>query len=140
MKKPSYAKLEYRIKELERVALENKKSSTDFSTRQNHETLNDIDFLECLDAVGQAMNTSKDVDHIIEDAIGAVFSFFGCDRVWVFHPCDPDSSTFRVLSEKNHPQYYGTIKKYDQIGEMLTVVEFLLTDILKFQQQVRNSN
>ncbi len=105
MKKPTNEDLEQRIKELNSNVVENEQSNTSLS--KNIINISEIDFLACLDVVGQAMNESKDVDHIIENAISAVFSFFECDRVWVFYPCDPDFPTFRVLSEKNNPEYPG---------------------------------
>lgn len=63
--------------------------------------------LEYLDVVSQAMHKSQDVDRIIDDVIGAVFTIFGCDRIWLFHPCDPTAETFRVLAEKTKPEYPG---------------------------------
>lgn len=64
-------------------------------------------FLGCLDVVNQAMSKPKDVDLIIDDVIDTVFSLFGCDRIWLLHPCDPDKSTFRVVAEKNKSEHPG---------------------------------
>jgi PAS domain S-box-containing protein len=70
-------------------------------------TINGEDILECLDIVSQAMKKSTDVENIIDEIIDAVFSMFGCDRIWLFYPCDPDAGTFRVLAEKNKPEFPG---------------------------------
>ena len=107
MKKPTYEELEQRIKELQEVVPESKQSGVLSLSRKNYEVADEIDILKCLDVVSQAMNTFKDVNDIIDDVIGAVFLIFGCDRIWLFYPCDPDAQTFQVLVEKNNPEYPG---------------------------------
>jgi PAS domain S-box-containing protein len=67
----------------------------------------EIDFLNSLDLVSQAMNNARDIDHVIEDVLDTVSSIFGCDRIWLFYPCDPDAPTFRVLAERNRSEYPG---------------------------------
>ncbi len=74
-----------------------------------------MDFLDCLDSVSQAMNRAKDVDHIIDDVLDAVFAIFECDRIWLFHPCDPNTATIRVLAEKNRPEYPGAFSSGQEI-------------------------
>jgi PAS domain S-box-containing protein len=61
------------------------------------------------------MNKAKDVDHIIDDVLDAVFTIFGCDRIWLFHPCDPDTATIKVLAEKNKPEYPGAFTSGEEI-------------------------
>lgn len=77
--------------------------------------MTEIDFLKSLDLVSQAMNKAKDVDHIIEDVLEMVFSLFACDRTWLFHPCDPNTATIRVLAEKNKPEYPGAFTSGQEI-------------------------
>jgi PAS domain S-box-containing protein len=67
----------------------------------------EIDFLNSLDLVSQAINKAKDFDHVIEGVLDTVSSIFGCDRIWLFYPCDPDAPTFKVLAERNRPEYPG---------------------------------
>jgi CheY-like chemotaxis protein len=66
-----------------------------------------MEIFKHLDLVNQALRDTKDLEHIIEDVLEAVFLIFRCDRVWLFHPCDPDAATIRVLAEKNRPEYPG---------------------------------
>jgi PAS domain S-box-containing protein len=66
-----------------------------------------VHFLKNLELVSKAMNSAKDVEHIIDDVLEAVFSIFDCDRIWLFHPCDPNATSFRVLAEKTKPEYPG---------------------------------
>ena len=108
MQKPTYEELEQRIRVLEDVIFQGGRTRLTSLTAQDVPPFTDEQyFLDCLDVVTQAMHKSKDVEHIIDDVIGAVFSIFGCDRIWLFHPCDPDAETFRVLAEKNKPEYPG---------------------------------
>ncbi len=94
MQKPTYEELEKRVKKLEEIAAKSK-------------TLNEMHFLESLEVVNQAISADTEVNHIIDDVIGAVFLIFECDRIWLFHPCDPNAPTFRVLAEKNKAEYPG---------------------------------
>jgi len=68
-----------------------------------------------LELVSQAMNKTRDVDHVIENVLDVVFSIFGCDRAWLFHPCDPGTATIRVLAEKNKPEYPGAFTSGQEI-------------------------
>ncbi len=72
-------------------------------------------FLKSLGIVSQAMNKSKDVGHIIDDVLDAVFTIFGCDRIWLAYPCDPDTATFKVLAEKNKPEYPGAVASGEEL-------------------------
>jgi PAS domain S-box-containing protein len=71
--------------------------------------------LKSLGIVSQAMNQAKDVEHIIDDVLDAVFTLFGCDRIWLFYPCDPDTPTIKVLAEKNKPEYPGAFASGEEI-------------------------
>ncbi len=72
-----------------------------------HKEVKELEYLEFLDIVNQAMKKSTAVDDIIDEVINAVYSIFDCDRIWLFYPCDPDAKTFKVLAEKNKPEYPG---------------------------------
>ncbi len=72
-------------------------------------------FLKSLGIVSQAMNKAKDVGHIIDDVLDAVFTIFGCDRIWLSYPCDPDTATFKVLAEKNKPEYPGAFASGEEL-------------------------
>lgn len=74
---------------------------------RNDQNVIETNVLENLEKVSRAMSKAKDVEHIIDDVLHTVFSIFDCDRIWLFHPCDPNAPTFRVLAEKNKPEYPG---------------------------------
>lgn len=105
--KPTYEELEQRLKEFENIASESKQSAPRSLSGKNYKIADEIDFLECLDVVSQAMQKSTNVENIIEDVLNAVFSMFKCDRIWLFYPCDPGAPTFKVLLEINRPEYPG---------------------------------
>lgn len=94
MQKPTYEELEKQVKKLEEIAAKSK-------------TLNEIHFLESLEIVNKAISKDTEVNQVIDDVIGSVFSIFECDRIWLFHPCDPNAPTIQVLAEKNKQEYSG---------------------------------
>jgi len=77
--------------------------------------MTELNFLESLEIVSRAMNQAKDVEHIIEEVLDAVFLIFGCDRIWLFHPCDPNTATIRVLAEKNKPEFPGAFTSGQEV-------------------------
>ena len=127
MQNQTYEELEQRIKELEEGVLKSGQSTTLSSiTKKDDGIVGEKHFLEYLEVVSQAMNKSKDVDQIIDDVLGAVFAIFGCDRIWLFHPCDPNAVTFRVLAEKNRPEYPGGLSMGQELpitSEAAKVIE-----------------
>jgi two-component system cell cycle sensor histidine kinase/response regulator CckA len=64
-------------------------------------------FAEGMDRVNRAILGTDDLDHMMRDTLDAVLGLFGCDRAWLFYPCDPDASTFRVPMEVTNPEYPG---------------------------------
>jgi PAS domain S-box-containing protein len=64
-------------------------------------------FAEGMDRVNRAILGTDDLDHMMRDTLDAVLGLFGCDRAWLFYPCDPDASTFRVPMEATNPEYPG---------------------------------
>ncbi len=75
--------------------------------------------MKALNFVSQAMTSAKNVDHVMEDVLDAVLSIFDCDRIWLFHPCDPNAATIRILAEKNKPAYPGAFLS----GQELPITE-----------------
>ncbi len=66
-----------------------------------------IHFLENLELVDQAIKQETDVEKMLWNVMKTVFEIFGCDRAWLFYPCDPDSPAFRIPVEINRPEYPG---------------------------------
>ena len=60
-------------------------------------------FLESMDQVNRAIQDTDDfgqMGHVLD----AVLGIFGCDRVWIVHPCDPESRTWRTVAERTRPE------------------------------------
>ena len=66
-----------------------------------------LNILDSLDKISKAINSSSKVEHVIDNILEAVFTIFGCDRAWLFHPCDPDTLAIQVLAEKYKEEYPG---------------------------------
>jgi PAS domain S-box-containing protein len=59
-------------------------------------------FLEGMDRVNQAIQDTDDFPQTTR-VLDAVLSIFGCDRAWIKYPCDPDSKTWRMVTECSCP-------------------------------------
>jgi len=68
-----------------------------------------IRFLENLELVDETIKRETDLERMLWRLMKTVFSIFGCDRAWLFHPCDPSSPTFRVPVEVTRPEYPGAM-------------------------------
>lgn len=75
--------------------------------RAEAERLSHIHFMESLDRITRSIESSNDLNQMMEDALATVLSIFECDRTWLFFPCLPESPTFRVPMEITRPEYPG---------------------------------
>ncbi|MFW9997140.1 MAG: PAS domain S-box protein [Candidatus Odinarchaeota archaeon] len=66
-----------------------------------------IAFLENMDSINTAIHSSTDLEEMMFNALKAVLSLFGCDRVWLIDPCDPGAPSWRVPMEVTSPDYPG---------------------------------
>jgi PAS domain S-box-containing protein len=66
-----------------------------------------IHFLECMDQVNRVIQKSDDVEQMLWKVLEKVFSIFGCDRIWLLNPCDPETPTYRIPVEVTRPEYPG---------------------------------
>jgi CheY-like chemotaxis protein len=64
-------------------------------------------FLESLDRVNQAMQGTNDLEQMMRALLEAVLSIFGCDRAWIFYPCDPEAPAWRAVMEQTRPEFPG---------------------------------
>ncbi len=64
-------------------------------------------FLEGMERVSQAIQSSTDPEQMMNDVLDEVLSIFGCDRAWLLYPCDPDSPTWSVPMERARPEWPG---------------------------------
>ncbi len=77
--------------------------------RQLDEREAHIRFLEDLKLVDEAIKREPDLELMLWRLMKTVHGIFGCDRAWLFHPCDPASPTFRVPVEVTRPEYPGAM-------------------------------
>lgn len=63
--------------------------------------------LESLDQINRSIQGTNDLEQMMSDTLSKVLSIYDCDRVWLFYPCDPDASTFRVPMEITKPEFPG---------------------------------
>ncbi|MBI9086922.1 MAG: PAS domain S-box protein [Desulfobacterales bacterium] len=76
--------------------------------KQTEELLREnIHFLESLKTINQVVNSSNDLDQMLNSVIASVFKLFDCDRAWLLYPCDPNSPSFNVPIESARPEYPG---------------------------------
>lgn len=66
-----------------------------------------LKYFENMDKVNRAIQQAYDLDQMMSAVLETVLSIFECDRAWLFHPCDPDASSFRVYGEITRPEYPG---------------------------------
>jgi PAS domain S-box-containing protein len=66
-----------------------------------------IHFLECMDQVNRVIQQSDDFEQMLWKVLEKVFAIFGCDRIWLLDPCDPEAPTYRIPVEVTRPEYPG---------------------------------
>ncbi len=62
-------------------------------------------FLESMDRINRAMQSTKDLEQMMSDAIDAILSIFDSDRAFLYYPCDPDAPSFEVVMERTRPEF-----------------------------------
>lgn len=71
------------------------------------ESMSQLSILDHLDKVNMIIRSSSDIHQVIDNILEEVFTIFGCDRAWLFYPCDPDILTIQVFAEKFNDEYPG---------------------------------
>jgi PAS domain S-box-containing protein len=64
-------------------------------------------FLESMDRINRAMQSTYDVESILREVLGGALEIFDCDRVWLSYPCDPEVPAWRVVMEQWRPEWPG---------------------------------
>jgi len=64
-------------------------------------------FLESMDRVNRAIQSTNDLERMMSNVLEAVLSIFGCDRAWLVYPCDPDATSWRVPMEQTRTEFPG---------------------------------
>ena len=87
------------ITDLASIAIERKRADDE---RQAH-----LWFLESMDQINRAIQSSNDLEQMMSDVLDAVLSIFDCDRAWLVYPCDPDAPSWKVPMEHVRPLFPG---------------------------------
>jgi PAS domain S-box-containing protein len=66
-----------------------------------------LSFLESLDRVNRAMQSTNDLERMMSDVLDTVLSIFDSDRAWLVYPCDPAAPSWRVAMEQTRPGFAG---------------------------------
>src|SRR3989442_8333975 len=85
--------------DLASIAIERKRADEE---RQSH-----LWFLESMNRVNRAIQTTNDLEQMMSNALDAVLEIFGCDRAWLAYPCDPDAASWTVPMEHTRPEFPG---------------------------------
>jgi PAS domain S-box-containing protein len=67
----------------------------------------DLQFLESLDRVNRAIQSTNDLERMTSQVLHLVLSMFDCDRAWLVYPCDPKASSWRAVMEHTRPEFPG---------------------------------
>lgn len=79
--------------------------------RAESERLANLHFFESLDRVNLALHSTNDLEQVLRVVLDLVFSLFDCDRVFLLHPCDPDTDAWEIPMERTRPEYPGAFKQ-----------------------------
>ncbi len=64
-------------------------------------------FLENMKKVEQAIQKSIDLDEMMTHTLDKTLSIFSCHRAYLLYPCDPETSTWKVMMERTCKDYPG---------------------------------
>ena len=85
--------------DLASIAIERKRADEE---RQSH-----LWFLESMNRVNRAIQTTNDLEQMMSNALDAVLEIFECDRAWLAYPCDPDAASWKVPMEHTRSEFPG---------------------------------
>ena len=68
-----------------------------------------VRFFESMDSLSRAMQKTHDLEQTMDEVLGTVLSVFGCDRVSLRSPCDPESPSWVVQMEKARAERPGLL-------------------------------
>jgi diguanylate cyclase (GGDEF)-like protein/PAS domain S-box-containing protein len=66
-----------------------------------------LHFFESMDRINRAIRGGSNLDQVMSDVLDVVMNIFGCDRVFMMYPCDPDAASWSVPIERCRPEYPG---------------------------------
>ncbi|NDY70579.1 histidine kinase [Desulfobacter hydrogenophilus] len=69
---------------------------------------NDPDrILFAIEEIEAIINIQSDADDVLDQILKKLLELFSCDRAWLFYPCNPNLSTFKVAHERTTPLFPG---------------------------------
>ncbi len=72
--------------------------------RQSH-----LRFFESMDRINRAIQGAVTLDQMMSDVLDEVLAVTGCDRAWMFYPCDPEAPSWQARMERTRPEYPGSL-------------------------------
>ncbi len=82
------------------------------ASRQGHNPSQaHLHFLECMDQINRVIHQSDDAEQMLWNVLDTAITIFGCDRIWLSYPCDPEAPTFCIPVEVTRPEYPGAYTK-----------------------------
>jgi diguanylate cyclase (GGDEF)-like protein/PAS domain S-box-containing protein len=88
-----------------------------------------LHFFECMDRVNLAIQEAHNLDDMISRVLDTALSIFGCDRVGLMYPCDPEAASAQAPMERTRPEYPGALALGIELPvtpEVLSVVTAVL--------------
>jgi len=64
-------------------------------------------FVESLDRVNRAIQSTSDLEQMMSDVLDAALSIFDCDRAWLVYPCDPEAPSHGLKMQRTRPEFPG---------------------------------
>ncbi|MBE0599596.1 MAG: GAF domain-containing protein [Desulfuromonadales bacterium] len=71
------------------------------------DALERLRFLEVMEEINQVIHRANDPEQMLWNVLAKAFSVLACDRIWLFHPCDPYAETYRIPVEITRDEYPG---------------------------------
>ncbi|HUN94392.1 MAG TPA: PAS domain S-box protein [Burkholderiaceae bacterium] len=63
-----------------------------------------LDFLRSVDRINRAIQGTSDLERMASNVLATVLDIYGCDRVQLLYPCDPDAVSWRAVMEHTRPE------------------------------------
>jgi PAS domain S-box-containing protein len=64
-------------------------------------------FFGSMDRINRAIQSTTDLEQMMNDALDVVLAVFDCDRVFLLYPCDPQAQAWEIPMERTKPEYPG---------------------------------
>jgi PAS domain S-box-containing protein len=74
------------------------------------ERLANLKFFESMDRINRAIQSARNIDSLMSNALDAVLSILDCDRAYLMYPCDPEADSWTAPMERNKPEYPGVLE------------------------------